>query len=558
MTDILFCSLPYTNLDYIYNAPAILKGVVVANGYRAHTRDLGVELFKFCNSDLEKFYRVQQYFLTDNSEHTDLIDEFYNKFIDSIKDDPPRYIGFSVLSFQTHTAVWEIVQKIRKANIDTKIVVGGRGLESHFRSFRHVKSLFPVREKIMRFDQLLVYQNFVDHVIIGDGEDAVLALLEGKVDFDNTKSDQFKAPIPDYSDYDLSSYQFPNNEIVWPIVGSKGCVRNCDFCDVERLFGKYRYRSGTDIATEMISMEAAIGAKNFTFTDSLVNGAYKPFLEFLDCIGDHNLNHPEKAIVWDGNYICREPEQVPKNFYKKLAQSGARKLTIGAESGSNYVLGKMNKKTTVEALFSELEQFQLHGIKDCLLLLMVGHWSERHVDFVKHCEMLVRLVPYFGSGTVANIRVGVPAHLEHIPPGIVKSIMFPHMIYYCKFNPDNTITEKIWRQLTIVKLARRLGILSNSFLVGDLTMSLNLLDHVENSNKFYSEFFDEPRQSEAKHTFENFENFYQQLINNNQSTLDKLNVNASHFLLASVALDEDIVVQSLERNIAKQLIKHKY
>ena len=82
MTDILFCSLPYTNLDYIYSAPAILKGVVTTNGYQAHTRDLGVELFKFCHSNLEQFYRVQQYFLTKESEHTELIDEFYNKFIE--------------------------------------------------------------------------------------------------------------------------------------------------------------------------------------------------------------------------------------------------------------------------------------------------------------------------------------------------------------------------------------------------------------------------------------------------------------------------------------------
>ena len=153
MTDILFCSLPYTNLDYIYSAPAILKGVVIANGYQAHTRDLGVELFEFCNSNLEQFYHVQQYFLTDDSEHTELVDEFYKKFTDSIKNNPPRYIGFSVLSFHTHTAVWEIVQKIREANIDTKIVVGGRGLESNFSSHRYFRTLIG-KEKIMRLSKI--------------------------------------------------------------------------------------------------------------------------------------------------------------------------------------------------------------------------------------------------------------------------------------------------------------------------------------------------------------------------------------------------------------------
>jgi hypothetical protein len=218
----------------------------------------------------------------------------------------------------------------------------------------------------------------------------------------------------------------------------------------------------------------------------------------------------------------------------------------------------MNKKTTVEALFYELEQFRLHDIKDCMLLLMVGHWSERHIDFVKHCEMLVRLVPYFASGTVANIRVGFPASLEHVPPDTVKSTMSPRMIYHYKHNPNNTITEKVWRQLIIVKLARRLGILSNSFLVGDLTMSLNSIGGVENVNNFYSEFFDQPRNSEARHTFENFEDFYQQLIVNTQSFLGKLNNKMLDFLLASVAVNEDDTVQSLEETIRKQLVKHTY
>jgi hypothetical protein len=132
------------------------------------------------------------------------------------------------------------------------------------------------------------------------------------------------------------------------------------------------------------------------------------------------------------------------------------------------------------------------------------------------------------------------------------------MIYHSKHNPDNTITEKVWRQLTIVKLARRLGILSNSFLVGDLTMSLNLVIGVKNIDNFYSEFFDKPRYSQSRYVFENFEDFYQQLITDTQSTLDKLNVKSSDFLLESVAFNSDDTVQLLEQRIVTELVKHKY
>jgi hypothetical protein len=89
-------------------------------------------------------------------------------------------------------------------------------------------------------------------------------------------------------------------------------------------------------------------------------------------------------------------------------------------------------------------------------------------------------------------------------------------------------------------------------------MSLNLLGNVDNTDNFYSEFFDEPRNSEARHAFENFEDFYQQLIANTQTILDNLNVKSSNFLLASIAVDDNDVVQSLEETIKNQLVKHKY
>jgi len=89
-------------------------------------------------------------------------------------------------------------------------------------------------------------------------------------------------------------------------------------------------------------------------------------------------------------------------------------------------------------------------------------------------------------------------------------------------------------------------------------MSLNLTGSSDKVDSFYSEFFDEPRHSEARHAYENFEDFYQLLIANTQSSLDNLNVKTSNFLLASIAFDDNNVIQSLEENIRKQLIKYKY
>ena len=81
--------------------------------------------------------------------------------------------------------------------------------------------------------------------------------------------------MPDYSDYEIDQYMWDKSGPMIPITGSKGCVRNCDFCDVRFQFGKYQFRTGKDIAKEMISLSQKHGYRKFQFTDSLVNGSLK-------------------------------------------------------------------------------------------------------------------------------------------------------------------------------------------------------------------------------------------------------------------------------------------
>lgn len=276
--DILFCALPYSNLDHIYSAPAILKGVVVEHGYKACTVDFGCELFKLCNKNVELFTRVQQYFVADTADYESqqIIDQFYNLVIEYLKSNPATYVGFSVLSRYTHRAAWELLNCISNEKIDSKIIVGGRGsgVNAH-KVFVKQFSLTQL-EQTLTFGQVLEKRKLAEFVVYGDGEDAILDILNDRyTGIDSTDSDQFKSPVPNYDDYDFTSYLLDNGEISWPITGSKGCVRDCDFCDVAKHFGRYRFRTGADVANEMITVARQSGARKFMFTDSLVNGGLR-------------------------------------------------------------------------------------------------------------------------------------------------------------------------------------------------------------------------------------------------------------------------------------------
>jgi hypothetical protein len=500
MVDIVFCSIPYSSLDQIYSGPAILRGVVEHQGYTARTKDFGCTLFNLCDRNTELFDQVQSYFISpgppSNNSISEILEKFYVSVIDYFLANPSLYIGITVFSVFTHKSTVELLTRIKSSGIQSKIIVGGRGLGMPM--FSTVSSKYLVRgaESLMTFSQWLTHKKLVDHTVVGDGEDAVLEILQGSTETHHVnQSDQFKYPLPNYEDYDFNDYIFYDNEIMLPITGSKGCVRNCDFCDVRTNFGKYRYRSGHDIAQEMIDLSKHYNIYKFQFTDSLVNGALKPLEDFLTTISAYNLSNPTQQIRWNGQYICRPQREVANripNYYQLLKNSGAEGLTIGAESGSNSVLKAINKKNTVEDLFEELEQFRQHSLT-CVILTFTGHWSETWKDFQQHCQMIVKLTPYVRSGTVSAVSLGYPMMMLDGTPATDQAqshdITFSNFektyVWHVKNNPDLTFKERIYRRLLLDQLTKKLRIPT----VLNYETHLNLANivnyHADSINNFY-------------------------------------------------------------------------
>lgn len=496
MHDIIFCSLPYTDLDHIYSAPAILKGVAVANGYQSRSKDLGLMLFDLCHKDKVYFDRVQTYFLgvCDDQDVSQTIQLFYSECIKWLRTHPSRLIGLSVLSIYTQRCVYELTTLIRQQLPNVEIVVGGCGCKVPlFPAFNSVVNP-TARERVGTFAELLQQRHLADHCVIGDGEDAVIEILQhGAPAADSYHSDTFRYPIPDYEDYEFDQYLI--SEKILPITGSKGCVRNCDFCDVKFQFGKYRYRSGRDIALEMIDLNQKYGVRKFQFTDSLVNGGMKPFREFVEIMAEYNNSQDADCrISWTGQYISRPADQISSDIYAVMAQSGAQGLTIGAESGSNRVLRAMNKQTSVEALYHELANFSEHGIT-CVLLTFVGHWSETWQDFVDHCRMFVEILPWVRDGTVSAVHIGHPMMILDGSPAMhnldrddtVLSESSWNLIWWNRQNPTNTFKERLRRHLIVHRLCATLRIPTTR----EAETFLQLTNLVENNhdeiNRFYCE-----------------------------------------------------------------------
>ena len=496
MTDIVICSLPALSVDRPPAAPALLVSAVKEAGYSAQSLDLSLEFFiNQCDKNIDVYHKLASVFTPyeiPEPEPIQAANEWVEQSIDLLKTLNPKIIGISVFTIYQHRATILLTQAIRKHLPNTKIVLGGFGLIINSNSLSNMIDIKKI-DLLKPFNQYVTEKKLADHNIFDNVFDNLIALLEEvigvsettkKLNFEEGKT-LFNTPIPDYDNYKLSEYIWNDGQAL-PITGSKGCVRSCTFCDVPGQFGRFKYRSGEDIAKEMITLKTKYNIRTFEFTDSLVNGANKAFKEWLTIVADYNDNQPEEEkIRWFGQYICKPQTSQPSDIYSLIARSGVTSLVIGVESGSDDVLEAMQKKMTVKDVFDELEQFQRYGIKANFLMLS-GYFNETWERYLQTLEFLIKCQSYIINGVIEKISVGIPLIInEKMALGINADhygiIVDPYDIsnWKLKDDPSNDLVERSRRRLITQLVLDKLGVAQNMLSIQNTYQMLDNLKRYE-------------------------------------------------------------------------------
>lgn len=152
---------------------------------------------------------------------------------------------------------------------------------------------------------------------------------------------------------DLDSLPFPahdllpleklkhNGKIIFPLVSSRGCVYWCDFCSTVRMFGRgYRMRSPKNVVDEMEFVYDKYGVDQVTFYDDAFSVDRNRVVKICEELHTRKLN-----IKWDcGTRV----DMVDKELLKTMRGAGCFAVWLGVESGSEAILGAMNKKINLE------------------------------------------------------------------------------------------------------------------------------------------------------------------------------------------------------------------
>lgn len=346
-------------------APSItfLKGLLESHDIDSTCFDMNHDFVKEFGLDVVEWTEHNRNY---KEEYGEWIYEYSKKFLDY------DWIGISIFTFNSQIFTTKLCE-ILKGRTNAKIVLGGAGVTSNH------------GDKTIIFDdygQRMISTGLAHHVIKGDADVSFPALLKGEQYQNLGTQTMNNMPIPNYDDIHFESYERPT--IV--VTGSRGCIRNCTFCDVHASTPKYTYRPGEDVANEMIHQYKRYNIDRFHFSDSLCNGSMKEFRIFCSTLAKANL-----PIQWRGQFIFR-PGMTDQDW-DLVKASGCAGLWVGIESGSERVRWHMKKKFNNDVLYESVEACLSRDIH-LLYLMIVGYPTETEWDFQESLRLLKSSVGY--------------------------------------------------------------------------------------------------------------------------------------------------------------------
>lgn len=370
--DTLFTSVPFTDTNRALMAPAICKSVAIKAGKTSMALDINIEVLHTILRHPRKEHMLS--FFKDGFLHDDVEQDVFDilqGICDRILHYDPALVGFSVFTYDCMWSARYLSWMLKKLRPGIKIVLGGAGL------FANLAAETTPAEQLLR-------DGIIDLYIKGDGERELYDYLrygqhgpgvnQPMIWRQMDNAEIRSLPMPDYADYDFSLYD--NHTL--PILGSRGCVRNCTFCDVHAHWQKYTWRPGEDIFNEMVALGERYGIYKFAFGDSLVNGNQKEYRNMIRLMADWN-NSGKPRMSWRSFFILRPMTSMSEEGWRLTAESGAENLMVGIESLAENVRRDLGKDFSNADVEFSLEMARKYNI-NLTLLFLIGYVTETAAD----------------------------------------------------------------------------------------------------------------------------------------------------------------------------------
>ncbi len=265
-----------------------------------------------------------------------------------VKDFDPEIVGITAITFQSRT-LRETSKAVKDTNNSIVVVAGGS----------HISALIS-----MGYSVALDYPD-IDYFVRGEGEYMLGDLINQKVlpKIINAKpSGKLTIPPVNLGLVGMDRYSGaypPGPRPGMFVMGSRGCPYRCSFCSRSVFGNTVRYREPVAVVDDAERLAKDWGIKEIFFQDDTFNLNRKWAEEILRLIIKRKLN---KKLCF--RTPCRVNENlIDLDLLDMMKEAGFWLIFYGVESGSQIMLDRMNKGTTLDEIKRAFKLTQEAGIK---------------------------------------------------------------------------------------------------------------------------------------------------------------------------------------------------
>lgn len=423
---------------------AYLSTYLEESGFRPKVIDLNIELYHQISKKLQEvLWGFSSFTLWEQQSYREMGDfeKHVSYCVNRLLSVDTEIIGFSLYHANVGMSI-EIARRIKQANKGVKIIFGGPSCTDPF-------------------DRSMIPLEITDYIILGEGEfplaEALRRLKEGREvrdvvgvfvpgEGENCKPkglvlDLNKIPFPAYRDFALGEY----TSRMLRLIGSRGCVGRCKFCNENYYTGKYRARSAENIFAEISYHVQQNKISWFKFSDQLINGKLWELERLCDLIVASGYQ-----IEWEGQAIPRRG--MTFQLLNKMRKAGCYRLDYGLETGSKAISKKMTKPFPLEDAETVISLTHDASITTCINII-VGFPGEGEEEFSETLEFLKRNRNHIDKVSNLSTCFVKPFSDLHLNPQNY-GIAIPEEAYFWYKWQDPNLSDNYDNDQRIAKLKR--------------------------------------------------------------------------------------------------------
>lgn len=168
------------------------------------------------------------------------------------------------------------------------------------------------------------------------------------------------------------------------MAASRGCPFRCNWCAKPIWGNHYNRRPAEDVAAEMAYLKHTFRADHVWLADDI----FGFHVDWVEAFAAH-VNQINGCIPFT---IQTRADLVSERMAAALKRAGCAEVWIGAESGSQQVLDRMNKGTKVAELIATRERLGALGIR-VGFFIQLGYLGEQLDDLLATRDLITRAAP---------------------------------------------------------------------------------------------------------------------------------------------------------------------